>query len=82
MRAGVRRVCAAGRAVDIREAAAHLRSPSRLLVTVLLGFAGVAAATSIASFANGTQGVGEIGTVSETQMQPAAQQQETAATAG
>ena len=75
MRAGVRRVCAAGRAADIREAAANLRSPSRLLVTVLLGFAGVAAATSIASFANGTQGVGETGTVSETQMQPATQQQ-------
>ena len=74
MRAGVRRVCAASRAADIREAAANLRSPSRLLVTVLLGFAGVAAATSIASFASGTQGIGETGTVSETQMQPAAQQ--------
>ncbi|MDE0200660.1 MAG: CapA family protein, partial [Caldilineaceae bacterium] len=74
VRAGVRRVFAAGRAVEIREAAANLRSPSRLLVTVLLGFAGVAAATSIASFASGTQGVGEIGTVSATQMQPAAQQ--------
>ena len=74
MRAGVRRVIAASRAAGFREAAANLRSPGRLLVTVLLGFAGVAAATSIASFASGTQGVGETGTVSETQMQPAAQQ--------
>ena len=74
MRAGVRRFIAASRASDMREAAANLRSSSRLLVTLLLGFAGVAAATSIASFASGTQGVGETGTVSETQMQPAAQQ--------
>ncbi len=74
MRAGVRRFIAASRAADMREAAANLRSSSRLLVTLLLGFAGVAAATSIASFASGTQGVGETGTVSETQMQPAAQQ--------
>ena len=75
MRAGVRRVCAAGRAAEIREAMANWRSFSRLLVTVLLGFAGVAAATSIASFASGTQGEG-VGTVSETQLQPAAQQPE------
>ena len=74
MRAGVRPFIAASRAADMREAAANLRSSSRLLVTLLLGFAGVAAATSIASFASGTQGVGETGTVSETQMQPAAQQ--------
>ena len=73
MRAGVRRVSAASRAAGIREAIANWRSFSRLLVTVLLGFAGVAAATSIASFASGTQGEG-VGTVSETQLQPAAQQ--------
>ena len=60
---------AASRAADIREAVTNLRAPGRLLVTVLLGFAGVAAATSIASFASGTEGTGEIGTVSETQLQ-------------
>ncbi len=74
IRAGVRGVFAASQAADIREAVTSLRVPSRLLVTVLLGFAGVAAATSIASFASGTQGTGEIGPISETQLQPAAQQ--------
>ena len=73
MRAGVRRVCAAGRAAEIMEAVTNLRSFNRLLVTVLLGFAGVAAATSIASFASGTQGEG-VGTIAETQLQPAVQQ--------
>ncbi len=74
IRARVRGMSAASRAADIREAVTNLRAPGRLLVTVLLGFAGVAAATSIASFASGTEGTGEIGTVSETQLQPAAEQ--------
>ena len=74
VRAGVRRMRAASRAAELREAVTKLRAPSRLLVTVLLGLVGVAAATSIASFAGGTQGAGEIGAVSETQLQPEAQQ--------
>ena len=74
VRAGVRRMRAASRAAELREAVTKLQVPSRLLVTVLLGLVGVAAATSIASFASGTQGTGEIGTVSETQLHPEAQQ--------
>ena len=71
---GMQEMLAAIRSASFGVEITNLRSPSRLLVTVLLGVIGVAAATSIASFASGTQGVGEIGTVSETQMQPAAQQ--------
>ena len=64
---------AASRAAELREAVTKLQFPSRLLVTVLLGVVGVAAATSIASFASGTQGT-KVGTTSETQLQPEAQQ--------
>ncbi len=65
---------AAARISPFRVEVTNLRAPGRLLVTVLLGFIGVAAATSIASFASGTQRVEEVGTFSETQLQPAAQQ--------
>ena len=74
IRAGVQGTFAVDRAAHFREAVTNPRSPSRLVVTVLLGFIGLAAATSIANFASGTHGVEEIGTVSETQLQPAAQQ--------
>ena len=52
----------------------RLQSSSRLVVTVLLGTVGLAAAASIASFAGGTDGSGGVGAVAEAQLQPAARQ--------
>ena len=73
------RILATDQVAPLREAVKNLRSPSRLLVTGLLGIVGVAAATSIATFASGTQGASEMGAreiaaSSETQLQPVVQQ--------
>ena len=65
---------AAARIAPFRVEVTNLQGPGRLLVTVLLGLIGVAAATSIASFASGTQGVEEMETLSETQLQPETRQ--------
>lgn len=65
---------AAARIAPFRVEVTDLQGPGRLLVTVLLGLIGVAAATSIASFASGTQGAGEMETLSETQLQPESRQ--------
>ncbi|MDE0633215.1 MAG: CapA family protein [Caldilineaceae bacterium] len=71
---GMQGMFAAARVAPFRVEVTNLRAPGRLLVTVLLGFLGVAAATSIASFASGTQGAEEAGTLSETQLQPETRQ--------
>ncbi len=68
-RVGVQGVIAADRVAAIREAVANLRSPSQLVVTILLGIIGLAAATSIASFASGTAVTEEIEAISEPQVQ-------------
>ena len=68
-RVGVQGVFAADRVAALREAVANLRSPSQLVVTALLGIIGLAAATSIASFASGTAVTEEIEAISEPQVQ-------------
>ncbi len=68
-RVGVQGVFAADRVATLREAVANLRSPSQLVVTALLGIIGLAAATSIASFASGTAVTEEIEAISEPQVQ-------------
>ena len=73
-RVGVQRILATDQVAPLREAVTNLRSPSRLLVTGLLGIVGVAAATSIATFASGADGAREIAASSETQLQPVVQQ--------
>ena len=65
---------ATARIAPFRVEVTNLQGPGRLLVTVLLGLIGVAAATSIASFASGTQGAEEMGTLSETQLRPESRQ--------
>ena len=73
-RVGVQRILATDQVAPLREAVTNLQSPSRLLVTGLLGIVGVAAATSIATFASGADGAREIAASSETQLQPVVQQ--------
>ena len=68
-RVGVQGIFAADRVAALREAVANLRSPSQLVVTALLGIIGLAAATSIASFASGTAVTEEIEAISEPQVQ-------------
>ncbi len=68
-RVGVQGIFAADRVAALREAVANLRSPSQLVVTSLLGIIGLAAATSIASFASGTAVTEEIEVISEPQVQ-------------
>ncbi len=71
---GVRGMFVVDRIAPLRKGVTRLQSSSRLVVTVLLGTVGLAAATSIASFAGGTDDAGGIGTVAEAPLQPAAQQ--------
>ena len=73
-RVGMQGIFAADRAATFREAVTNLRSHSQLVVTALLWIIGVAAATSIATFASGTPGTGEIEASSEAQLQPVVQQ--------
>ena len=73
-RVGMQGIFAADRVATLREAVTNLRSPSQLVVTALLGIIGLAAATSIATFASGTPGTGEIEASSEAQLQPVVQQ--------
>ena len=61
-----------GRVVLLRGVLASLRSPSRLLVSVLLGIVGVAVAASIASFAGGQHDAAGVETNSATPSQPLA----------
>ena len=61
-----------GRVVLLRDVLANLRSPSRLLVSVLLGIVGVAVAASIASFAGGQHDAAGVETNSAMPSQPLA----------
>ena len=65
----VRGMFAVDRIAPLRKGVSRLQSSSRLVVTVLLGTVGVAAAASIASFAGG------IGTIAQAPLQPAPLQQ-------